>query len=83
LLSSVVIKVSVANKAIIRCISCEGQGKGKQSFVWENLKGINQSQDLYIEQDNTDVYWVEQALIFNVVIFTLLFSPCFFINFFY
>jgi len=42
------IEVSVANKVIIKRISCEGQGKRTQSFVWENLKGINQSQDLYI-----------------------------------
>jgi hypothetical protein len=59
-----VIEVSVANKAIIKCISCEGQGKGTQSFVWEHLKGINQSQDLYVEQDNAEVYWIELALIY-------------------
>jgi hypothetical protein len=59
-----VIKVSAANKAIIKRISCEGQRKGTRSFVWENLKVINQYQDLYKEQDNAEVCWIEQALIY-------------------
>jgi hypothetical protein len=37
--------------------------RGTRSFMWENLKGINQFQELYTETGYEDVYWIEQAQI--------------------